>query len=320
MWRLLLAFLFLSHCAIAADGLKREKLIPDAKRVLFLGDSITASGAYVDDFELHLALAEPARAISVINCGLPSETVSGLSEAGHAGGQFPRPDLHERLDRVLALVKPDVVFACYGMNDGIYLTPDPARLAKYREGIERLRAKVTASGAKIILLTPMLFDPLPLKGKTKPAATVKDGDMYEGYDEVLEQFTAWLLEQRDKAGWEVIDAHGAMKAALADARKKDPAYHFAGDGVHANDAGHHAVSAAIFKYFKVEGNPDGVANAELRKLQKLIHQRGRILADSYLTTAGHKRPGMSKGLPVAEADAKAAELTKEIRETASKVK
>ena len=42
------------------------------------------------------------RKFKVINCGLPSETVSGLSEPDHAGGKFPRPDLHERLGRVLA--------------------------------------------------------------------------------------------------------------------------------------------------------------------------------------------------------------------------
>jgi len=32
----------------------------------------------------------------ILNLGLPSETVSGLSEPNHAGGAFPRPDLHER--------------------------------------------------------------------------------------------------------------------------------------------------------------------------------------------------------------------------------
>ena len=56
----------------------------------------------------------------VIDMALPSETVSGLSENGHAGGKFPRPDLLERLDQVLRISRPDVVIACYGMNCGIY--------------------------------------------------------------------------------------------------------------------------------------------------------------------------------------------------------
>ena len=35
----------------------------------------------------------------ILDLGLSSETVSGLSEPGHAGGAFPRPCLKERLER-----------------------------------------------------------------------------------------------------------------------------------------------------------------------------------------------------------------------------
>ena len=106
-----------------------EDFLPGVKRVLFLGDSITYAGHYTELFDAFLFTQFPDRHIEVIDCGLPSETVSGLSEAGHAGGKFPRPDVHERLDRVLALVKPDLVFACYGMNCGIYLPLDEKRFA-----------------------------------------------------------------------------------------------------------------------------------------------------------------------------------------------
>src|SRR5204863_4762376 len=133
---------------------------------VFLGDSITYSGQYVDDFETFLFLRFPARQFEVINVGLPSETVSGLSEDGHAGGQFPRPDLHERLDRVLAKTKPDLIFACYGMNCGIYLPLDDARFQKYKDGIQWLRDKAKAAGANVIHVTPPTFDPGPEKKRT----------------------------------------------------------------------------------------------------------------------------------------------------------
>ena len=90
-------------------GLRADDFLPGVKRILFLGDSITYSGEYVDTFEAFLLTQFPDRQFVVINCGLPSETVSGLSEAGHAGGKFPRPDLHERLERVLAKAKPDQI-------------------------------------------------------------------------------------------------------------------------------------------------------------------------------------------------------------------
>ncbi len=94
--------------------------VPDAKRIVFLGDSITYSGHYIDYVEAVLLSQFPKSEFELINIGLPSETVCGLSEPGHAGGKFPRPNLHERLDRVLMKLKPDLIMACYGMNDGIY--------------------------------------------------------------------------------------------------------------------------------------------------------------------------------------------------------
>lgn len=301
-----------------------DEFLPGVKRIVFLGDSITYSGQYVDDFELFLFARFPQRRIEVIDAGLPSETVSGLSEDGHAGGKFPRPDLHERLDRVLAKTKPDLVFACYGMNDGIYLPLDEARFAKYRDGILRLREKVAAAGAQIIHLTPPTFHHLDARPKPGPDGKAP-ASMLGGYNEVLDRYAAWLLEQRAK-GWRVIDIHGPMNAFIETQRKTNPDFVFAKDGVHANDAGHALMAdeliaslapadAAWWQKFKaaLAAQPKG---AELRKL---IRQRERILCDAYLNDAGHQRPGMARGLPVAEAEAKAAELETAIRALVSEV-
>ena len=104
-------------CAVASLGAASAADFMDGvKRVVFLGDSITYGGGYVDILEAAFRSGSPERAVEFIDLGLPSETVSGLSEPGHAGGQFPRPTVHERLNRVLAKAKPDVVVACYGMN------------------------------------------------------------------------------------------------------------------------------------------------------------------------------------------------------------
>jgi lysophospholipase L1-like esterase len=292
-----------------------EDFLPGVKRILFLGDSITYAGQYVDDFELFLVTKFPERHFEVIDCGLPSETVSGLSEAGHAGGKFPRPDLHERLDRVLATVKPDLVFACYGMNCGIYLPFDEGRFAKYQDGIRKLREKVLKSGAQIIHLTPPVFDPLPIKARVKPADAVKDGDMFEGYNDVLDRYAAWLVAQGKSEGWRVIDTHSAMAAAMATARTTRPDFAFSKDGVHADEASHHVLAMAIIKALGGEFDPGSAAFAETRKL---IRKRGRLLADAYLNAAGHKRPGMAKGLPLDEARSQAAEIEKQIWGTVAK--
>ncbi|MFM7117848.1 MAG: G-D-S-L family lipolytic protein, partial [Planctomycetota bacterium] len=105
--RVVFSLLVLSlGCLFASPSSAQE---PKPVDFLFLGDSNTYAGDYVAMFEagVQISSKEP---LTFLNLGLPSETVSGLSEPGHAGGNFPRPDLHERLERVLKQVKPKKVF------------------------------------------------------------------------------------------------------------------------------------------------------------------------------------------------------------------
>src|SRR5690606_3114264 len=128
------------------------------KRIVFLGNSITYSGQYIGDIEAYYRITHPELKVEWINVGLPSETVSGLSEEGHADGAFPRPDLHERLYRVLKQTKPDLVFANYGMNDGIYLPFDSTRFERFKDGMLWLHETVVKHGAQIVHLSPPIFD------------------------------------------------------------------------------------------------------------------------------------------------------------------
>lgn len=79
------------------------------KRVVFLGDSITQSGGYVAFTTYYLEKRNPEKDFDILGLGLASETLSGLSEDGHAGGRFPRPCLFERLGRVLEKTKPEEI-------------------------------------------------------------------------------------------------------------------------------------------------------------------------------------------------------------------
>jgi len=408
-------FLVTSGLAVLATQLSQHSsraagqppLAGNIKRVLFLGDSITYAGQYVDYVEATWRLRFPDSQVEFLDLGLPSETVSGLSEPGHAGGKFPRPDLHERLDRVLAQIKPQLVIACYGMNDGIYHPLNDERLAAHQQGILKLRLKVEAAGAKIIHLTPPVFDAQPIKDKTLPAGQAVYEKPYEGYDEVLTRYSEWLLQQR-AFGWEVYDVHGPMLKALAARRSQNPEFTFAKDGVHADANGHWVMAQALLQGWKLEPDVEtasvnasqrrillgrvtelqvmkdvcsfnwatlmrlpfdpkwdaptlaaaaGLARREVKvvglpagnylvkldgaellelshkdlskgfdlmqqpksslhlrgaELLKLVGQRRKLLSDAWLTQTGHLRPGMAKGMPMAEAEAKAAELSKQI--------
>jgi lysophospholipase L1-like esterase len=295
--------------------LRGQEISADAKKIIFLGDSITYSGQYVALFETEWLLENPKREVEVLNLGLPSETVSGLSEEGHAGGTFPRPTLHERLDRVLEKAKPDLVFACYGMNDGIYLPLAAERFDKYKDGLRLLRQKVTKAGAKIIHLTPPVFDPLPIRARLAPADKVDANHPYEKYDTVLDAYAAWLVEQR-KEGWAVIDVHAWMKDSLAEARHRDAMFTFAKDGVHPNFEGQVVIAHALLSGLKMHAAPSAEwsdPKSRRGRLYKLVEKRQQVLRDAWLTHIGHLRP-MAKGLPLEEAKTKAAELTRQIRE------
>jgi len=420
MMRTMLAAALLSLAIVAAcgaAGADGPPMLENVSRVVFLGDSITYGGQYVDYVAAYLVTRYPERKIEVIDLGLPSETVSGLSEPGHAGGKFPRPCLHERLARLLPKAKADLIIACYGMNDGIYYPLGDERLKAYQDGIRRMADAVTAAKARLLILTPPTFDPLPLKGRTLPAGLDAYPKPYEGYDDVLAKYSEWLLEQRAK-GWAVADIHGPMVRHLAQRRKAAPDFHFAGDGVHANATGHLLMAEAVLDAWNapadvdaavidaaavkvVEGKVTGLASdagglrfswltrrpmpadpawdAESLALErfadrfnrhrltvkgapaaqyqlcegekvlgtvtreqlaagvdllqfpdlstnrggpellKLIRKRGRLLCDAYLNDIGHQRPGMAKGLPLAEALGQAADLDAQVRQMAAPV-
>jgi len=287
-----------------------------ARTVLFLGDSITWAGTWVALVESWLRIRHPRFDGEVINLGLPSETVSGLSEPGHAGGAFPRPDLHERLGRALDKVRPDLVVACYGMNDGIYHPWSEERGQRHFQGIQRLHDAVVAAGASIVHLTPPVFDPLPLKGRTLPAGRDAYPQPYEGYDDVLARFDHWLQSHGRQHRWQVVAVHPVMRAFLEQARKANPEFVLAGDGVHPGPLGHWLVARQLIGFWGgtppvvVSDSPDAVAALHPRgaEIVAAVTRRQNLLRDAWLSHVGHQRPGMAKGLPLDRAQAEAARL------------
>ncbi len=307
--RVHLLTLLLACLAAALARADEKSTLPGVKRIVFLGDSITYAGAYVEDFEAWLVTRLPERSIEIINVGLPSETVSGLSEPGHAGGKFPRPDLHERLDRVLAKTKPDLVIACYGMICVIYLPFAEERFQKFADGQKWLHEKATAAGAKIIHVTPPVFD--------------ENRNHKAGYADTLDRYSDWLLAQRAK-GWDVADLHTPMRRFIEEKRKTDPGFFLAGDGVHPGEPGHWLMAQAVLAHI---GAKDAAPFADAKSMLAthphgaeilgLVQKRQRMMKDAWLTETGHTRPGMAKGLPLDEAKAKDAEIERQIRELAA---
>jgi lysophospholipase L1-like esterase len=300
-----LKLILLVFIALSAElrGQESYTVPEDVSRIVFLGNSITYKGLYVTYLETWLTLTYPERNIEFMNVGLPSETVSGLSEPGHAKGAYPRPVLRERLDRVLEQTNPDLVFACYGMNDGVYLPFDDARFRKYREGIEWLHAEVMASGAEIVFLTPPVYDP------RKGAA----------YSNVLDIYSAWLISKRYTDQWKVADLHGPMRTFLEEQREADPSFYLARDGVHPGETGHWLMAREILHFMGHQEVKDiGTIQGALapfpygQEVLELIDRRQRIMKDAWLTSTGHTRPRMKEGMSMEDAEASCQEIRQTI--------
>jgi lysophospholipase L1-like esterase len=287
--------LILSHTARANENFD---LLKKAKRVVFLGDSITYGGEYMVYFERWLTVNHPELTLEVLNQGLPSETVSGLSEPGHMGYGFARPDLHERLDRALTALKPDLLIACYGINCGIYQALDEERFKRYRDGITRLEQAARKHRATIIFMTPPVYD--------------KAGPNVD-YDTVMEAYARWLVSKRAD-GWQVIDLYTVMKEALKEKRVRNPSFKYARDGVHPGDEGHALMAQQVIDFFAIKPPLKNPHPNAYGRMMMFLRERMRVMRDAWLTEIGHNRPKMKKGLPLAEAKKIAAENTERIQQ------
>ena len=274
------------------------------ERVAILGDSITYSGRWATLVESALRNSQRFADGEIVNFGLGSETVSGLSEDGHAGGKFPRPCLHERLARILDAYKPNLVLACYGMNDGIYLPLDPIRAKAFQDGILMLKESTEKAGARIVFITPP-----PHKADTPSQDPQR-------YDAVLDAYGEWLVSSRAK-GWSVIDIRPDLIQAIAASKRANPAFVYANDGVHPGSDGHGFIATSICRQLwpilKLPGTPRYAEAEALAVLSK----RGELLKHAWLTRTRHIRPGIPTGLPLDQANAQAANLMEEYRKTSN---
>jgi hypothetical protein len=163
--------------------------------------------------------------------------------------------------------------------------------------MERLHAAVEKSGARMVHLTPPIYD--------------EERGHQAGYAAVLDRYAAWLLAQRAR-GWQVIDVHAALQRATDAARKSDPGFTFNKDGIHPDRAGHWIMARAVLRGLGAD-NLDAYANAgamaashpQGEAIAALIAQRQSLVKLAWLSAVGHTRPGIKPGLPLPEAKVKA---------------
>ncbi len=287
-----IVLLAVASVAFAQESQHAESLA--GKRIVFLGDSITQAGGYVSFTAYYLEKQHPDERFEIYGLGLASETLSGLSEPNHAGGKFPRPCLFERLGRLLEKAKPEFVFACYGMNDGIYLPLDDERFAAFKDGVNKLIEQCQAAGVKeIYLITPPIFDFPP-------------GERGFNYDTVLTEYAAWEMTIQ-KPGVRVIDLHTPMSQARA---ARDEA--FSKDRVHPGDDGHLFMARTILFTLGVEPPVESLATIKADPLFQQVDLLRRHRSTHWMNHIGYTREKTVEPQPLGNAEMEAATIRDKI--------
>lgn len=275
---------------------------------VFLGDSNTYSGGYVAFVEAWMRESgiPENKMPRIINLGMSSETAAGTSEVDHP---FKRPCVHERIDKLLTMTRPGVVFICYGMNDGIYGPLNDENLAEYHRGMFTLAQKIGRSGAKLICLTPPPFEIEPVKKRGKVGPTKEGRFAYfaptEDYDQVIQAQAAWCKSNPMDADL-VIDIYSKLKAERSLRQADDPDFCFSRDGVHFGTEAHAIVAEQILVAL---GAPSKVLSAFPPDARiKNMQEKMTLLRNAYLTATGKNRPGLPAGLPVWYAEMMSSQL------------
>lgn len=286
--------LFVTASAYAEQPITAKDIA--GKRVVFLGDSITQAGGYITFVDYYLEKLYPEQDFDIYGLGLASETLSGLSEDNHAGGKFPRPCLFERLGRLLEKAKPDVVFACYGINDGIYQPLDSERFSAFQNGVKKLIEACQAAGVEqIVLVTPPIYD-----------TTTKPGEF--NYDSVMTEYAAWEMKL-DEPGVHVIDLHSAMRKAR-DARTEV----FSKDRVHPGADGHLFMAQTILTSLNVPVSEQPLETIQADPLYKEVNKLRQLRSSNWMKHIGYTREKTVPPQPLGDTEDVAAKIKETINQ------
>lgn len=272
------------------------------KKIVFLGDCITHDGGYCNFTEAYIVrnfLTECNA--TFINLGLNAETVSGLSEEKHP---FKRPCLKDRLDRILAEIKPDYVFFMYGLNDGVYAKFDEGRFNAFKAGVLDAVEKINASGARMIIMTPTPFDNRSFMGEMsgEDEESCSYFMPYKYYNDTLKKYSEWLKTLSGKV-CRVIDIFGKTCDYIHARYMANPQYS-SGDGIHPNYVIHWLIACEILKSMlniTVTRVPNYVENPSTNEVFLLLWKNNKMLSDSWREYIGHDNIQKAKALPLAEA-------------------
>src|SRR5262249_7895603 len=141
--------------------------LADGDRVVLLGNTLIEREQRYGYWELALTSRCPNRQITFRNLGWTGDTVFGHARAG-----FGTPaDGFRHLQEHVASLKPTVLLVAYGTNESF---DGPAGLSGFLAGLEKLLDTLSASKARLVLLSPIRQEDL---GRPLPVPTEQNNNL-----------------------------------------------------------------------------------------------------------------------------------------------
>lgn len=204
-----LAVLALATAPAALPALPSFQL-KNGDRVLFYGDSITEQRYYPVAIETYVRTRFPDLKATFRNSAVGGARVTGNWTA----------PVDLSLKRDVFPFKPDIVTIMLGMNDGRYRPMDPSIFETYKKGyvhiIESLQQHLP--GVKIVLIEPTPWDDITQTPSYRHNPNHEPG----GYDNVMQQYSAFVRKLGVRYHLKVVDFHGPLVKLMKEAQKSDP--------------------------------------------------------------------------------------------------
>jgi lysophospholipase L1-like esterase len=189
------------------------------ERIIFLGDSITASGD------------EPGGYVSLARDSLTRSSNGQIQVIGAGISGNRVPDLLARVDHDVIELKPTLTIIYIGINDvwhwAMFNRGTPK--SEYEAGLKELIRKIQAAGSRVILCTPSVIG--EKRAGTNPS------------DSLLEEYAGISRSVAETMHVQLLDLHAAFAAYLATHNPQDAEHGILTvDGVHLTAEGNRFVA------------------------------------------------------------------------------
>jgi lysophospholipase L1-like esterase len=249
---LLLAWTTFHSAVLAGEGeFGSAEPFKEGDTVCFVGDSITRGGNYLSYIRLFYATRFPGRKIQFWNCGVGGDTSANIvtNEAFRVKGDILS---HHPKVATIMLGMNDIGHRDYGPEQS---GPEVEKrrqhsLEVYDQNMRKLIASLQQSGARLILITPSIYDETTKLEKAKPNVGV-------GRSAALAICSNKVHEWAAEYHTGLVKFQEEMNAVTIRGQAKDPAFTIVGpDRVHPGAVGHMIMAHT---FLKAQGMPREIA-------------------------------------------------------------